>query len=68
MNKSKSPNKTSKFIGVSLYKDKWIAKITKDSKIIFRKIFNTEEEAALERDKFLINNSLHYYKLNFVIN
>ena len=68
-NKSTSGQKniTSQYMGVEYDKrrNKWryqlrIGKITKT------KQFNTEHEAAVKRDEFILDNDLEYFKLNFI--
>jgi len=60
-------NVTSEYIGVEYDKrrNKWRYQI-RIGKITKTKQFNTEIEAAIKRDEFILNNELEYFKLNFV--
>ena len=57
----------SKYYGINYHKEKekWMAKIRRNHKNIFHKYFDTEEEAMLARNQFIIDNELEaYYELN----
>lgn len=57
-NRNKAKNTTSKVVGVSYYakRKKWVAELSYNYKRIFRKYFNTEEEAILARLKVEAEN------------
>ena len=63
-------NSISKYVGVSLIPDdrkrKWTAQINKNRKIIYISRHLTEEEAALARDRFIIENNLVFSRLNIL--
>ena len=60
-------NKTSQYIGVGFNKseNKWKYQMVINGKN-YTKRFNTEKEAAIKRDEFILDNNLEYFKLNFV--
>jgi len=66
-NRRKFNNKSSKYIGVSYHvrKRKWQARIQSRGRTIFYGTYESEIQAAFERDKFLVNNNLLEYTLNF---
>ena len=69
-NRNKWDNQTkSKYIGVTFAKNKrnnqWISGVFYEKKWIFRQGFSSEEEAALARDQFIIQNNLPH-KLNIL--
>jgi HNH endonuclease len=55
-NKSKSKNKSSKYVGVSYEqsKQKWRASLHVDGKTTLIGRFDSEEESAIERDKYIL--------------
>lgn len=65
-NRSKSKNTTSSVVGVSYYakQGKWVAELSYNYKRVFRKFFNTEEEAILAR----LNAEIEYIPLEFAPN
>lgn len=70
-NKSKTPNTSSKYIGVSKRKDtgKWSVCISRNNKRINLGNYDNEEYAARKRDLYiLINYPNDYFKLNFLWN
>jgi hypothetical protein len=60
-------NITSQYIGVGFDKsrNKWNYQIHFNGKKHMKR-FNTEKEAAIKRDEFILDNNLEYFKLNFV--
>lgn len=60
-------NTTSEYMGISYDKarNKWKYQIHFDGKNHMKR-FNTEKEAAIKRDEFILDNELEYFKLNFV--
>jgi hypothetical protein len=60
-------NSTSNYIGIGYDKsrNKWRYQIKVDEKT-FSKRFDTEHEAAVKRDEFILDNDLEYFKLNFI--
>lgn len=70
-NKSSIKNSSSKYVGVSYKKEnnKWVASITMDGKSVFKKEFNTENEAVIARDRkaMEVNKSDNYFKINLSI-
>lgn len=62
-------NSLSKYMGVTFAKNKktkpWIAAVFYKGKHIFRQAFNSEEEAALARDVFILEHDLKH-KLNIL--
>jgi hypothetical protein len=67
MNRSSSPNTSSKYIGVSLNKNtnKWHSNIKINGKMIYLGRFDNEEDAARERDTATKKYFGEYGKLNF---
>jgi len=64
-NQRKSKNRSSKFMGVTAFKEKWQAAIRINYKAIHLGTFNTEEDAARFRDNYIISNNLEGFTLNF---
>ena len=66
-NKTKKINTTSKYFGVSYnkHRNKWDCVIQINRKQ-YHKQFDTEHEAAVKRDEFILDNDLKYFKLNFI--
>ena len=65
-NRSKAQGTSSKVVGVSYYakSDKWVAELTYNRKRVFRRYFNTEEEAILAR----LNAEVQYIPAEFAPN
>lgn len=65
-NRSKAKGKSSNVVGVSYYSKngKWVAELSYNYKRIFRKYFNTEEEAILAR----LNAEVKHIPLEFAPN
>jgi hypothetical protein len=65
-NRSKAKGKSSNVVGVSYYSksDKWVAELSYNYKRIFRKCFDTEEEAILAR----LNAEVKHIPLEFAPN
>lgn len=65
-NRSKAKNTTSSVVGVSYYarSGKWVAELSYNYKRVFRKYFDTEEEAILAR----LNAEVEYIPLEFAPN
>lgn len=67
-NKSSHPGSTSKYLGVFFYKrtSRWVACIYYNGKTVFRRVFDTEEEAALQYNKQAIKYFGEFANLNKV--
>ena len=64
LNRRKQKNNTTGFIGVSPTKEKRYKSVIKVSgEIIYIGVFDTPKEAAIARDKYIIENDLSEYKL-----
>ena len=60
---------TSKYVGISLCpeayrKKRWVAHICTNRKVTYIGRFLYEIDAAIARDEYILDNNLHYYKLN----
>ena len=65
-NVAKNPNCSSKYIGVHLSKsNKWKSSIHVNKKVIYLGRFETEEEAGLAYDNYIIQNIKDFGILNF---
>jgi hypothetical protein len=66
-NLSSRKNSSSEYIGVGYDKsrNKWRYQINVNGKV-YMKRFDSEKEAAIKRDEFILDNNLEYFKLNFV--
>jgi hypothetical protein len=66
-NRRSSINETSPYVGISYDKsrNKWRYQISVNGKKHMKR-FDTEREAAIKRDEFILDNELEYFKLNFV--
>lgn len=65
-NRQKHKNTSSSFIGVhSTHKNKWMAKIEYMGKVYKLGVFDTEEDAAIARDKKAIEFDDKFISLNF---
>jgi hypothetical protein len=66
-NQKKRKNTTSQYVGVGFYniENKWKYHVNINGKI-YQKQFDTEHEAAVKRDEFILDNDLKYFKLNFI--
>ena len=64
-NRKKFKNTSSKYIGVSKVGDKWRSAINVNKKKHNIGSFATEHEAALARDKYISDNNLSDFTLNF---
>lgn len=66
-NTRSSKNSSSEYVGVDYDKsrNKWRYQINVNGKR-YMKRFDTEREAAIKRDEFIIENKLEYFKLNLI--
>lgn len=63
----KEDEKTSKYVGVSFAKtrNKWTAYLRINKEYVYLGEFDSEEKAAKVRDKYVLNNNLSNYHINF---
>jgi hypothetical protein len=66
-NRNSNKNTSSSYVGIhhSKTENKWKYSVNVNGKIHMKR-FDTEKEAAIKRDEFILNNELEYFKLNFV--
>jgi hypothetical protein len=64
-NQSKRINTTSQYLGVNFESNKWKASITIEKKYKYLGTFINEIDAAKARDKYIKDNNLEFFKLNF---
>jgi len=67
-NCNSAKNSSSKYVGISWHKNtkKWLARVGINKRKINLGSFLTEEQAALARDQYIIDNNLEYHTLNIL--
>ena len=65
LNSRAKPTKSG-YIGVVSHKGGWVARITVKSKIHYLGLYPTTREAIIARDKFIKDNNLYEYKLQYL--
>jgi hypothetical protein len=65
-NKRKKENTTSKYVGVYLNNNRWIAKVKLNSKSIYLGCFLTEDEAGEAYNEYIRSNKLEGFNLNII--